>query len=329
MGNYNYTRTELDDTLASSGVSDDVRQEIIATLEHVGVYGTGDTSTAATSIVDVGEKPSSTADVVIYGSDVSGTVNSVPASANAVVFTTENDVDSTIGGSEAKIVVSDAGNDTLTLTGTSADTVYSGDGDDLVSGGDGADTLHGGTGGDELYGEGGSDLVYGDSGSDTLYGGMGADTLYGGTGADELYGDAGNDILSGDSGNDTLYGGAGLDTLYGGAGSDSLYGDAGNDALYGGAGNDTLFGGAGSDTLVGGSGSDVINAGDSDDSVYGGAGDTIIGGLGDDTLTIDDHLASDVSATVAKSGVTTVSFSDGSSLSYSGVEHIKFGGDPA
>jgi hypothetical protein len=87
MGNYNYTRTELDDTLASSGVSDDVRQEIIATLEHVGVYGTGDTSTAATSIVDVGEKPSSTADVVIYGSDVSGTVNSVPASANAVVFT--------------------------------------------------------------------------------------------------------------------------------------------------------------------------------------------------------------------------------------------------
>src|SRR4051812_42042158 len=129
MGNYNYTRTELDDTLASSGVSDELHQEIISTLEHVGVYGASDAATAATSVVDVGERPSSTSDVVIYGSDVSGTVSGVPASANAVVFTTAGDVDSTMSGSEEKIVVSGAGNDTLTLTGTSTDTIYSGDGD--------------------------------------------------------------------------------------------------------------------------------------------------------------------------------------------------------
>ncbi len=78
-------------------------------------------------------------------------------------------------------------------------------------------------------------------------------------------------------GDDMLHGGAGHDILVGQGGHDTLYGEAGNDTLYGGTGNDTLYGGAGNDTLVGGLGADTFAWSLADHGTAGApAQDTII-----------------------------------------------------
>ena len=64
--------------------------------------------------------------------------------------------------------------------------------------------------------------------------------------------------IRGTSGADTLVGTANTDSIYGAAGDDLIDGAAGNDFVQGGAGDDTLSGGLGDDQLTGGSGDDVI-----------------------------------------------------------------------
>jgi uncharacterized delta-60 repeat protein len=126
--------------------------------------------------------------------------------------------------------------------------------------------------------------------------------VYGFAGADQITVGPGlpGCELRGGRGNDTLTGNAESDTMRGGRGADSLVGGAGNDSLRGGRGNDTLMGGAGDDTLFGGPGDDLMEAGIGDDSLISNDGmpDTLIGGDGTNTATIDDGLDS-------ASGITT------------------------
>lgn len=102
-------------------------------------------------------------------------------------------------------------------------------GDDKMLGISSADRLWSGEGNDLLRGLAGSDDLNGESGDDRLYGGRGKDYLSGGLGNDHLDGGRQRDSLYGDEGNDTLTGGNGKDRLDGGAGDDVLTGGKGND----------------------------------------------------------------------------------------------------
>lgn len=121
-------------------------------------------------------------------------------------------------------------------------------------------------------------------------------TLNGGDGADTLVGGGGNDVLNGNAGDDTLIGGAGSDALSGGGGIDtadysgrtaplslSLNGkaDDGEDGEGDDVANDIerLLGGAGDDSIT------LDGTGAASRTVLGNAGnDTIVGGAGSDLL---------------------------------------------
>ncbi|WP_166802429.1 Calx-beta domain-containing protein [Microvirga pakistanensis] len=106
------------------------------------------------------------------------------------------------------------------------------------------------------------------------------------------------DDLTGGGGRDFLWGGDDRDTLRGGDNADTLKGEAGNDILEGGAGADTLDGGAGTaDTawyLTGSAGvrvdlrSGTGEFGEAQGDVLIGI-ETIVGSLGNDTLSGDDN----------------------------------------
>jgi Ca2+-binding RTX toxin-like protein len=132
----------------------------------------------------------------------------------------------------------------------------------------------------------------------------GDDQLFGTTGADWIRGLDGDDVIYGDSGNDSLYGNAGNDFIKGGAGNDLIDGGPGSDrASYYGAptgvrvnlnithAQDT---GWGRDTLVniedvsGTSLDDVLIGNNRDNWLWGsdGGNDSLVGGGGDDLLTV-------------------------------------------
>jgi Ca2+-binding RTX toxin-like protein len=160
----------------------------------------------------------------------------------------------------------------------------------------------------------GNDTVKAYLGDDVIALGDGTNHAYGDAGNDTITAGSGNDTLEGDDGNDVLRGGAGSDQLIGNAGNDRLLGEADDDALDGGDGNDVLDGGSQADTMAGGPGTDTVtyatrtepiavkedgnntDGGTSDASSnpsHAGLRDyvkydveTIIGGSGDDSLSI-------------------------------------------
>ncbi|WP_262696492.1 beta strand repeat-containing protein [Kordiimonas aquimaris] len=100
--------------------------------------------------------------------------------------------------------------------------------------------------------------------------------------------DTSNDIgENGDNGNELFTGGAGDDTIDADFGNDTLNGGAGNDSLNAGSGEDTLSGDDGNDTLLGGTNDDILNGGAGDDFLVGGdvGADTLDGGSGVNVLT--------------------------------------------
>jgi uncharacterized repeat protein (TIGR01451 family) len=99
--------------------------------------------------------------------------------------------------------------------------------------------------------------------------------------SETLNGTPGDDIICGGNGRDTINGRAGNDVIFGQNGKDVLNGDEGNDSIMGGNGKDQVIGGPGIDALRGGNGPDVLNAQD------GAPGDSIVGGLGQDTCFTD------------------------------------------
>ncbi len=158
----------------------------------------------------------------------------------------------------------------------------------------------------------------------------GNDTMTGTSGDDALVGGEGDDILAGGAGDDTLIGGEGDDTLDGGADDDIMVGGDGDDTFEGGAGDDMAFGDGGNDLFI-------FGAGDGSDYFDGGDGwtDTISmdgmdGGPGVDagwTLQVDD----DATYTQTETGIDfdgdasgTIQLSDGSELTFEGVDKIEW-----
>jgi Ca2+-binding RTX toxin-like protein len=214
--------------------------------------------------------------------------------------------------------------------------------------------MDGGTGNDLLTGDAGNDTLFGDAGIDTLYGGTGDDSLAGGDDGDWLFGDDGNDSLHGDAGDDSLYGGIGDDTVQAGTGDDYVSGEEGNDSIFGYEGNDTVDGGDGDDyintrtstgtgvpdvglvhptnpmlsypadanpdndrdSVIGGLGNDTILTGDDDDTIYGGAGaDVIDAGFDDDLV----YAGSENDSIEGGEGADTIAGDDGDDLIFGGL----------
>jgi Ca2+-binding RTX toxin-like protein len=80
--------------------------------------------------------------------------------------------------------------------------------------------------------------------------------------------------------------GAEPDTQTGTAAADSLTGGMGRDVISGLAGDDTLHGADGNDWLKGGEGRDLIDGGDGDDLIEDDGGGVLIGGTGNDTVSV-------------------------------------------
>jgi len=142
--------------------------------------------------------------------------------------------------------------------------------------------------------------INGTGDDDFLYGGGGGDTIEGGVGMDYLYGGAGNDVLNGGDDSDRIYGAFGDDLLNGGAGNDFLWDDGGgDDRLYGGGDDDHLQVNrqdeAASDVL--------LDGGEGRDSLYFFSSAvrrldhvTMLGGTGDDHISVDGALIADIDA---------------------------------
>jgi probable HAF family extracellular repeat protein len=154
-----------------------------------------------------------------------GTVTAILDGQSSQAFTGVTDI----------VVTGGAGNDTITLAGTTEPaTVHGNAGDDVIVGNDAGDSLTGNVGNDNIKGGAGNDTITGAAGNDTLKGAGGDDSLAGG---------ADNDVLKGNAGNNTLNGGAGTNALHGGVGNDTFYAVTGtNDEIFADtAVNDTVY----------------------------------------------------------------------------------------
>ena len=103
------------------------------------------------------------------------------------------------------------------LSGDGKDSIITGDGKDVIYAGGGNDTVIAGRQNDVVYGDAGRDTLRGGIGDDTVYGGAGNDRMFPGDGADTLYGGDGDDDfffharLGTD---DRVDGGDGTDTIH-------------------------------------------------------------------------------------------------------------------
>jgi Ca2+-binding RTX toxin-like protein len=258
-----------------------------------------------------------------------------PAAGNTEDFTltvtsTAAEADGDTALTSATLDVGVTGTSGVKLSGTNmADTLVGGTGDDTISGKNDDDLLEGGGGDDDIVGGPGDDTLEGASGDDTLDGGQGDDILDGGGGQDDLRGGEGNDSADGGSGDDALDGAAGDDNLFGGTGDDSLIGGAGDDTLDGGAGSDWANGGAGNDLFI------FADSGGNDtfDGGTGGAWtDTVHLQAADGGAVADGWTVELTSGTVdqtnpsslvfSQDAAGTITLSDGSELTFEGVEKV-------
>ncbi len=158
-------------------------------------------------------------------------------------------------------VRTNAGNDTITVSGGAFTALDGGTGDDRLVGGSSWDWLNGNTGDDSLDGGGGSDFLSGGDGVDTAdYSARTAPVTVTLNSSSYWNGDDGEagerdnvsttvEAILGGSGNDTITASSAKNTLKGGAGDDKLYGVTGDDLLEGGPGRDVFDGGDGADVM--------------------------------------------------------------------------------
>lgn len=202
-------------------------------------------------------------------------------------------------------LIGGADNQTLIASVSGADTLIAGNGNNV--------TLIGGNGGNTLTGGNGVNTISGGSGNDIIVGGLAADIISAGSGNDTVTYDANDASEDGGAGVDTLIlngnlsitanlGNAsnqitgstivtGFENLDGSAATAalSLIGDAGANILIGGSGNDALVGGGGADSLFGNGGDDSIT--------YNAAATIMDGGAGNNTLVLNQTIATTVDLT--------------------------------
>jgi Ca2+-binding RTX toxin-like protein len=135
-----------------------------------------------------------------------------------------------------------------------------------------------------------ADILTGDTANNTFKGLAGADIIDGGAGIDTVdYMEStsavtvdltnSNNNAGGDALGDVL---SNVENIIGSNFNDILTGGAGVNTMNGNLGNDTITGDADADTLDGGDGDDIFNLADGDFV----AGENIIGGNGNDTLSL-------------------------------------------
>ena len=233
------------------------------------------------------------------------------------------------GSSGMATIVASSGANTV-FGGTGAVSVYgtaAGTGV-YVGGSTGNNVILSSTGDSTLVGAGATDnLVAQGNSPDLLVAGSGQDTLTGtaSSGNDTYVGAAGNALIAAGSGNSLVVGGSGSDTVYAGTGGGNLtyFGGSGTDSVIGSAYQDTFAVGSGNETLIGSGGTDtyVLN--------NGHAGGTIT--VQDFKVGIDQvalfgyastQVASAEAAETVSGGSTSLSFSDGTRMTFVGITNI-------
>ena len=134
------------------------------------------------------------------------------------------------------------GNDTYTITSSTANFVWDGAGTDAITAGGvtQAATIYLTPGYQGYLGSSKAEKIT-TAGQITVNFGSVIENLIGSNYDDRLYGNEVANKIEGGAGNDLIEGWDGVDTLIGGAGNDTLYGGVGNDSIEGGDGNDTLI----------------------------------------------------------------------------------------
>jgi Ca2+-binding RTX toxin-like protein len=260
---------------------------------------------------------------------------SVTGGANAMSVT---------GGQGNDVIQGGSGNDTIN-GGTGNDTITGGAGDNVMDGGEGHDTIDALTGNNIIYGRAGNDTITLGAGFDFVEGGEGNDTIIalnrldgldvvrGGSGFDtlEISGVANEVFLQSVSGVEQFHFTSALNTtnykmflapmtgmtnfLSTGSLNDTFDATAGGFTagltFRMGGGTDNLKGGSGSDTFIF-SGSELTSD------------DTIDGGLGNNTLMLDNGLASVNSIIFLDrlSAVSTINVGSAAGLSAASAENV-------
>ncbi len=237
-------------------------------------------------------------------------------------ITTGDDV--IAGTSGADSITADSGNDTVS-GGLGNDTLYGADGNDTLNGGGGSDTLTGGFGDDIFVADlsdsiveiafGGIDEVRTSELAFSLAALAHVENLtFIGSGGFSGTGNAAANTIKGSGGNDVLNGAGGADQLNGGAGHDTYVVDQLGDILTDASGIDTVksylswtlaapfenltllgasalnaTGNNAANVLRGNGAVNILKGLDGNDTLDGGteSGDTLNGGLGNDTFILD------------------------------------------
>jgi trimeric autotransporter adhesin len=266
------------------------------------------------------------------GDNIYGGNDEVFMGAEGSVYVPLENADTIDGGAGDDLIDGASGDDIL-LGGEGDDEIYGGDDGD----GDGLTGAYL-SNNDQIDGGAGDDFIYGDSGDDILLGGSGVDVIFGG--GPGYANESDDDILDGGTGLDYMAGGEGDDTYYvdgefedvadptavdecgipiEGATRRIWYSDLieefeneGYDVVYSssslelpdnieevqlvGTENIDATSGAGAQVLIGNSGHNRLDG--------GADADTLVGGLGNDTLVVDDAL--DEVEELADEGVDTI-----------------------
>jgi Ca2+-binding RTX toxin-like protein len=167
----------------------------------------------------------------------------------------------------------DGGNDYIDATGTGTPNYINAtnSGNDSIIGGTGANTLVGGAGNNVITLNGTSDQVGLGTGHNTVYGSSGQDNIESATGTDVIIGNNGTDVITLGNGNNEIYAGSQVSLAAAIAlARSSVATNVQGDLLSVQDGNNTIVSGNGNDVVLAGTGSNVVVLGPGQDTFFGG-----------------------------------------------------------
>jgi Ca2+-binding RTX toxin-like protein len=221
-----WTQAELQANLDSTQIDQDAKDAILAYLQSLDVFTTGDNA-AAVELTGTADPNDPTSGKDIFWLDA--TAQTIDGATAPVIVATNSGNDSiTVDGSSDYLIVTSSGNDQVNLEGASgADTLYTSDGNDTIwAGGAGPQTVYSGAGDDAIY--------INNGGESTIYTGTGQDYVSIAAGTNEVYSDgSGFYALSGGSNllnvsDATILASGGASTI---AGSDLFVNSTGSESL--------------------------------------------------------------------------------------------------
>jgi Ca2+-binding RTX toxin-like protein len=267
---------------------------------------------------------------VLFGLGGADAITTGTVSSSVTLFGGSGIVD-TVDGSDTitstsatSKIYANAGNDLVTITPTTAASVWGGLGNDSINtGGAGAGTafIAAGLGNDSVNLNGGG--VH--SGMFTIFGGTGEvdtldgnDTIVSGTGGGKVYGNAGNDTVTLNAlASSSIYGGLGNDTITGsvgaantafdvraGSGTDTITLTLNTGVAAGSKNTATVYGGNEAGDSTDGADSITINGTTLTTSVV------VYGNAGNDTIAVNNDVASTVFGGLGNDGITTTDLAD-------------------